>query len=549
MKIEYHGKTDRGLVRENNEDSFFAGKVKEGVYAFIVADGMGGHNAGEVASKSAINYFIQALKKEDNYTEKFFYETIRMLNSRIKKIGKEDLKKEGLGTTFSALIFVGETVFIVHVGDTRIYRFNRSSQLLTEDHSIVEKLFRGGLISKEEAEHHPRKNVLYQSLGMKGEINPEVEKFKVNEGTTFLLCSDGLHGIVEEETILDIVKKYPLDKAVKKLIDIAKDRGGPDNITVVAVKITETSEEGDIAEIKVKFSGKKVRRLVFFFLLFLLFILFLTVFLLFVKPEIKRLKNERGVNSTRGAVEEKKAVSKEGRMIYLVKRLFQVPTDKVYFTNKGVIYRNGNGGFKYVGLLKGGELNISNVSHSSKPLMSNSEDNFLFFNEKDRKLYLWSNGEFKPYDINFRAEKGEKIIALIGGDVFSLKGNEFRIFGGGKVVLFSKKGVKKVFLRGDGKFSVAFTDGNVEFYDDNYIKEDICIKMLSLKTIPEYIFRYSNHRVFLIEKKRIVEVCSKSEKLFNGFIVKDAISFDGKSVYMFSYDNIFFSLIFKGDIL
>lgn len=266
MKLYYHGLSDRGNLRGNNEDYVFAGKLKKDEYLFIVADGMGGHQAGEIASRKAVSMFVRQLQKEkniktdenNNYILERLKQIVMDINETLIREGSRSHKKNGMGTTLSALYIKKDQAYIVHVGDSRIYLFpgslthtgnitNTSGQLkqlsqLTEDHSFVGKLLKDGLITEEEARSHPKRNVLYQSIGIKRDITIQTTGvIPIQMGQKFLLCSDGLYGVVPDSEIEEYLNGKSTAQIAEALVRRAKFNGGPDNISVIVVS-TEKDE-------------------------------------------------------------------------------------------------------------------------------------------------------------------------------------------------------------------------------------------------------------------------------------------------------------------
>jgi protein phosphatase len=262
MKISYYGNTDKGRIRNSNEDYFTNKKISNDEYIFVVADGMGGHQAGDVASKLGTLTFIesyQEYREKGKTIAKSMVEALRKANSTILEKSKSDLKKRGMGTTFSAIVIANLEGYIVHIGDSRIYLIRNDELLrLTKDHTFVEKMIEEGKLTESEARDHPQKNILYMSLGAHENYTPEIrETFKVLEGDIFIMCSDGLNNMVEDE----IIKEYSLanstKKTVDKLIELANKNGGTDNITVQIIHIEEQGETEKTEPIEVvKKKGK-----------------------------------------------------------------------------------------------------------------------------------------------------------------------------------------------------------------------------------------------------------------------------------------------------
>lgn len=237
MKLTFYGNSDIGRVRRTNEDNFSGKKIAENEHLFIVADGMGGHQAGEVASKLGINSFVRKyrkLRKEGSAIEEAMLKSLKQANSSILKRALTDPYKRGMGTTFSALVIQNSKATIVHIGDSRIYLIrNDNIKKLTTDHTFVEKMLKEGKINEKEAREHPQKNILYMSLGARESYIPEIlNDIDIKKGDVITMCSDGLNNMVEDETI----KKYSLghnpEESVKTLIDLANKNGGTDNTTI-----------------------------------------------------------------------------------------------------------------------------------------------------------------------------------------------------------------------------------------------------------------------------------------------------------------------------
>ncbi|MEZ4382468.1 MAG: Stp1/IreP family PP2C-type Ser/Thr phosphatase [Nannocystaceae bacterium] len=250
VRIRYAAKTDVGMKRSHNEDYF---SLIEDEKVFIVADGMGGHASGEVASKMAsdvMNEFYQHSKDMDatwpfrydpqlTYPENRMVAAIRLANQRIFESAMKNPNLRGMGTTIVSCMFVGDVAYVAHVGDSRCYRVNSGKiTQLTRDHSLLEdyKEARPDM-SEEEARNFPHKNVITRALGMRDTVVVDIKKHDVNDGDTFVLCSDGLCGMLEDDAIEKIVTDAPsLEAAVADLIDQANRAGGNDNITAMLVQ-------------------------------------------------------------------------------------------------------------------------------------------------------------------------------------------------------------------------------------------------------------------------------------------------------------------------
>ena len=233
--------TDIGLRRKINEDHYLIHEDNTFPYA-IVADGMGGHQAGEVASMMVVDIIESKLAQGLNeaLTPVEAGEVIRQAfisaNSIIFNYSKEHYKIMGMGTTTTfAMIFSGKLI-TAHVGDSRAYAIGKEIEQITKDHSYVQELVSRGEISPEMAKHHPRKNYITRAMGAEDTVKVDVS-IKPYNGETVLLCSDGLTNYIDDEEILAHINKYkPLQSACEKLMELANERGGADNITVVAFK-------------------------------------------------------------------------------------------------------------------------------------------------------------------------------------------------------------------------------------------------------------------------------------------------------------------------
>lgn len=250
MRIRYAAKTDPGLKRAHNEDYF---SLIEDEQLFLVADGMGGHASGEVASKMAadvIRDFFGRSKDDDatwpfkmdrqlSYLENRLVVGIKMANQRIFEAAARDLKLKGMGTTVVLGQIAGDKFYVAHVGDSRCYRIRSGEvQQLTRDHSLLEdyKDARPDM-SDEEQKKFPHKNVITRALGMRETVQVDVQAEDIQDGDVFVLCSDGLSGMVDDRRIAQTVQSsQDLEEAVTALITAANQAGGSDNITVLALE-------------------------------------------------------------------------------------------------------------------------------------------------------------------------------------------------------------------------------------------------------------------------------------------------------------------------
>ena len=249
MLIRGAARTDRGKVRQKNEDAF--GFFPDAAF-YVVADGMGGHAGGKVASDLAVEAMrlsVQETEEEEltPITDPHGWRSvgwrrlqiaIQQANSRVFETSQREPNLKGMGTTIAALLFDDEDglATICHVGDSRVYRLRAGSiEQLTEDHSLVQQLFREGKITPQDAKTFPHRHVLTQAVGVSPSVQPAVRVEKPQRGDIFLLCSDGVHGSMEETEILSVIAQQEADlqKACDILVDLANDRGGWDNSTVI----------------------------------------------------------------------------------------------------------------------------------------------------------------------------------------------------------------------------------------------------------------------------------------------------------------------------
>jgi protein phosphatase len=233
---DYFSASDTGRQRRANEDSYLARTP-----VFVVADGMGGAQAGEVASRAAVELFAAGLPDGQESAEQLLASRVREANERIHSLSREDLRRAGMGTTLTAAYVGGDEVAFAHVGDSRAYVLRDGAlQRLTEDHSLVDELRRQGKLTEEEAEDHPQRSIITRALGPEPEVEVDTLTHRARAGDVYLLCSDGLTSMVREQRVRDIILEAPnLDLAGRRLIEAANAAGGRDNITVVLFRLEE----------------------------------------------------------------------------------------------------------------------------------------------------------------------------------------------------------------------------------------------------------------------------------------------------------------------
>ena len=241
--IKAYAKSDIGKVREMNQDYYYISDSLSEVQLYMLADGMGGYKGGEIASKLAIqcakNYietnFKQITKDKDSIIQ-LVGSSMEYANMIVYEKSKEDKELEGMGTTLEICLIYNNKVYIGHIGDSRIYRIRKEFiRKLTQDHSYVQKLLKDGTITPEEAEHHPKKNMLMKALGCNAFIEPDVMVKGFLKDDILVMTSDGLTNMVKQEEIFKQAKK-DIEQAPKELVQMANENGGYDNITVVVIK-------------------------------------------------------------------------------------------------------------------------------------------------------------------------------------------------------------------------------------------------------------------------------------------------------------------------
>ena len=233
--VEQAGLSDVGRQREANEDSYVLAAP-----VFAVADGMGGAQAGEVASRTAAEVFEEG-GGEDGTPEERLTRLIGEANRRIHDLSRRDATRRGMGTTLTAAMLTDGEVSIGHVGDSRAYRL-RAGELhqITQDHSLVAELQRSGQLTPEAAEHHPQKSIITRALGPEAEVEVDAHTHAARDGDVYLLCSDGLAGMVSDDEMGAILRgSQTLPEAVEALVRAANQSGGKDNITVVAFRVAD----------------------------------------------------------------------------------------------------------------------------------------------------------------------------------------------------------------------------------------------------------------------------------------------------------------------
>lgn len=238
--MEIFAKTHTGMVRDNNEDFFM---YDNDLNFFVVADGIGGHNAGEVASELACTIIIENLRKHySSYSQKLpllLTKSIEKANKAVYIKSLEHENFEGMGTTITLGILSEGIVYVAHVGDSRMYIIkNDKIQQVTRDHTLVNELLANGTITCEEAKVHPQRNIITKAVGSSEKLSVDIFEIEVENNNVLLLCSDGLTDTTDDSKILDIIiNSENYHHACTSLIDSANESGGHDNITVMIVKL------------------------------------------------------------------------------------------------------------------------------------------------------------------------------------------------------------------------------------------------------------------------------------------------------------------------
>ncbi len=237
MKTVSFGKTNVGMKRTHNEDAFYRNDER-GLY--IVADGMGGHRAGEVASKMAVDSIESHLQGQKHMDDRSLVDAIYVANNNIFKSAAANSRYTGMGTTVVSVLMTDALVSLCHVGDSRAYLLREGRLIqLTEDHTYVNEQFKNGLITEQQMETHAMKNVLTRSLGFSEKLEIASQKLDLHPLDRYILCSDGLTHMVRDEVIAEIASIPDAVHAVSTLIDVANTNGGDDNITVLVIDAVE----------------------------------------------------------------------------------------------------------------------------------------------------------------------------------------------------------------------------------------------------------------------------------------------------------------------
>ena len=226
-----------GRKREINQDYVFATDETIGNLPnlLVVADGMGGHRAGDFASRFTVEVLAEEVQNsKETHPEQILGNAIQTANERLMEEAAKDSRLEGMGTTLVAATILDHVLYFANVGDSRLYLINKEIRQLSKDHSMVEEMVRLGGLTEEEAKHHPDKNIITRAMGVKDKVEPDFFEYRLKGGDTILMCSDGLTNMVDDDEIFQIVKSArDIVEAVETLIQRANENGGSDNIGIV----------------------------------------------------------------------------------------------------------------------------------------------------------------------------------------------------------------------------------------------------------------------------------------------------------------------------
>lgn len=234
-------KTDKGRRRFNNEDAFFVMK-NDGI--FIVADGVGGNNSGEIASRTAVNQiveFVETNEINDMDAVDFLLKSISQANFKVFDLSQKYKENNGMATTMVIAYIKDSWLYILNVGDSRAYIYEQGYlRQLTEDHTYVNTLVKLGIITKDEAEVHDERHKITKAVGAESEIKPDISRIKISKGDKIVLCTDGLSGELSEDEMESILARGEnMTETCKLLVEAANENGGNDNITAICIEITE----------------------------------------------------------------------------------------------------------------------------------------------------------------------------------------------------------------------------------------------------------------------------------------------------------------------
>ncbi len=234
--------TDIGENRRVNQDYVFCEVEAIGNLPnlFIVADGMGGHNAGDYASRFCVEFFTDYIRNSDIESPiTLIEEAIKVTNDKLYEKSKQQTDYEGMGTTFVATTICGNEMYVANIGDSRLYVIDKEIRQITEDHSLVQAMVKTGELNRDEAKVHPNKNIITRALGTNETAQPDYFEVELTDGDIIMMCSDGLTNMLNDETIEQVIRENAEDPktASETLVKQANQHGGKDNITVIIVKV------------------------------------------------------------------------------------------------------------------------------------------------------------------------------------------------------------------------------------------------------------------------------------------------------------------------
>ena len=237
--------TDKGKTRDINQDYIYSSDEPVGLLPnlYIVADGMGGYNAGDFASRCSVDAFVDEVRKNKQPTViSTLSEALRTANTTVLRYARENEEMTGMGTTFVAATVFPDRAYVMNVGDSRLYLLGDEMKQITVDHSYVEEMVRKGEIQRKDARIHPKKNVITRAVGVEENVEADFYEIETDRDSEFLLlCTDGLTNMVEDDEIRHMVKKYAKEpqNAVQKLVKRANEYGGKDNISIIIISLKQ----------------------------------------------------------------------------------------------------------------------------------------------------------------------------------------------------------------------------------------------------------------------------------------------------------------------
>lgn len=240
--MESFAVTDIGQKRQMNQDYIYCTENSVGSFPnlFIVADGMGGHKAGDYASRTCVDCVVESIKRSQRKTPiSILEEAINHANRQVLLDSKTNSEYEGMGTTFVAAVIVEDVLYVANIGDSRLYVINEEGiRQVTQDHSLVEEMIRNGEIGRKEARLHPNKNIITRALGTGEEVLADYFEVELKKDDVILLCSDGLSNMMDDEDIMYVLRRYSqIETAGDKLIEKANACGGKDNISIILIRV------------------------------------------------------------------------------------------------------------------------------------------------------------------------------------------------------------------------------------------------------------------------------------------------------------------------